>query len=134
MNVFSRGALRWQGGIESSNDAFAHGRKFQPSYTSRIETPLSGSRLSDCAEDQVERAEDPELLSWAAEQNRILITHDINTIPKYAYERIKRGLAMSGVIVVPKDFPIGQAIEELLTIIECSDQSEYINQVLHIPL
>jgi len=83
---------------------------------------------------KIQGYEDPELLSWAADQDRILITHDINTIPKHAYERVVRGLPMSGVIVVPKDFPIGKAIEELLTIIECSDQSEYINQVLHIPL
>jgi hypothetical protein len=41
---------------------------------------------------------------------------------------------MPGVIAVPKDFPIGQAVEELLTIILCSEQSEYDNQVVHIPL
>jgi len=77
---------------------------------------------------------DPSLLAWAAEQNRILLTHDIKTIPKYAYERVSAGQAMPGVIVVPEEFPIGDAIEELLTIIECSDQSEYENQVLRIPL
>jgi hypothetical protein len=65
---------------------------------------------------------------------RILVTHDIKTIPKYAYERIAARLPMPGVIVVPKEFPIGQAIEELLTIIECSEQSEHENQVVHIPL
>jgi hypothetical protein len=78
--------------------------------------------------------EDPPLLEWAATENRLVITHDIKTIPKFAYERVKTGLPMPGVIAVPKDFPIGQAVEELLTIILCSEQSEYDNQVVHIPL
>ncbi|MGE0127031.1 MAG: DUF5615 family PIN-like protein [Blastocatellales bacterium] len=77
---------------------------------------------------------DPSLLEWAASANRVLVTHDISTIPKYAYERVSASLPMSGVIIVPEALPIGQAIEELLTIIECSDQSEYENQVVHIPL
>lgn len=77
---------------------------------------------------------DPDVLAWAAEQNRILITHDIRTIPKYAYERIAQELPMPGVIVVPEDFPIGQAIAEVLMILQCSEQSEYVDQVLHLPL
>jgi hypothetical protein len=78
--------------------------------------------------------EDPALLEWAAASDRILVTHDISTIPKFAYERVVAGLPMPGVIVVPKTYPIGLAIEELLTIIECSEQSEHENQVVHIPL
>lgn len=77
---------------------------------------------------------DPSLLEWAASADRILVTHDINTIPKHAYERVSASLPMPGAIIVPETLPIGQAIEELLTIIECSDQSEYENQVVHIPL
>ncbi|HEX9960988.1 MAG TPA: DUF5615 family PIN-like protein, partial [Pyrinomonadaceae bacterium] len=34
---------------------------------------------------------DPKLLELALAENRIIITHDINTFPKYAYERIKKG-------------------------------------------
>jgi len=41
---------------------------------------------------------------------------------------------MTGVIVVPETMPIGIAIEELLTVIECSEQTEYENQVLHLPV
>jgi len=85
-------------------------------------------------ETELKGVKDPVLLDRAAKENRILVTHDINTIPKYAYERVIAGQSMPGVITVPKALPIAQAIEELLTIIECSDQSEHENQVLHIPL
>jgi len=36
-------------------------------------------------------ADDPAVLEWAAQENRILLTHDVATITKYAYERILSG-------------------------------------------
>jgi predicted nuclease of predicted toxin-antitoxin system len=32
--------------------------------------------------------DDPTVLAWAAQENRILLTHDVATITHYAYERI----------------------------------------------
>ena len=34
-------------------------------------------------------ADDPTVLEWAAQQGRVLLTHDVSTITKYAYERIE---------------------------------------------
>src|SRR5262245_1763799 len=79
-------------------------------------------------------SDDPSLLSSAAEQSRIIVTHDVRTIPKFAYKRVSGGDQMPGVIVVPEAMPIGEAIENLLTLIECSDQKEYLNQVVHLPV
>ena len=56
---------------------------------------------------------DPRLLEWAAANERITVTHDVNTIPKYAYERVRAVQSMPGVIVIPEDLAIGAAIEEL---------------------
>jgi hypothetical protein len=36
-------------------------------------------------------ADDPTVLAWAAAQGRVLVTHDVNTITRYAYERLGRG-------------------------------------------
>lgn len=33
-------------------------------------------------------ADDPEILAWIAEDNRILLTHDRATIPDFAYTRV----------------------------------------------
>ena len=44
---------------------------------------------------------------------RIIVTHDVNTIPKYAYDRVRAAQPMPGVIVIPEDLAIGAAIEEL---------------------
>lgn len=35
-------------------------------------------------------ANDSTVLAWAAKENRILLTHDVATITRYAYERIAK--------------------------------------------
>ena len=79
-------------------------------------------------------AKDPPLLAWAAEQRRILVTHDLKTIPKHAYERVEQGESMPGVIAVPDSVAIGQAIEELVTLIACSEPHEWENLEIYHPL
>jgi hypothetical protein len=78
--------------------------------------------------------DDPEVLAWAAAHGRALVTHDVSTIPRFAYDRIAAGDAMAGVIVVPKALAIGMAIEELAVVVECSDRADLEGQVLFLPL
>jgi hypothetical protein len=79
-------------------------------------------------------ADDPTILGWAAESGRIILTHDQSTMPGFAYERVTAGLAMPGVVEVPWLMPIGQAIEEILLLAECSREGEWEGQVIHLPL
>ena len=79
-------------------------------------------------------ATDSVILAWAAEQRRVLVTHDVNTIPTHAYERVGANLPMPGVVIVPGDLGIGVAIEELAVFVECADPSDVDNQVLYLPL
>ena len=78
--------------------------------------------------------EDDALLSWTAKQGRILLTHDVNTLTRYVYERVKTNKPMPGVIEVNPDFPTGQAIEEILLLAECSLEGEWDGQILYLPL
>ena len=77
---------------------------------------------------------DPELLAWAASEARILLTQDLQTVPDFAAARISAREPMPGVFVVPQQVPIGRAIEELTTLILCSEQSEWENLVVWLPL
>jgi hypothetical protein len=79
-------------------------------------------------------AEDPVVLDWAAQEGRILLTHDIRTVPPYAHQRVDAGQPMAGVIVARESLPIGRAIEDLTVIIECSEPSEWQGQVRYLPL
>jgi len=77
---------------------------------------------------------DAAILDWAAQHQYILITQDSKTLPLEAYERMKIGLPMPGVIVVPKSLPVAQAIEELESIIVCGVPADFDQRVLWLPL
>jgi hypothetical protein len=78
--------------------------------------------------------DDPMVLAWAAQQGRVLLTHDVTTITRYAYERIAAGLAMPGVFEIRRSLAIGAVIEDLLLIAECSLPDEWEGQVRYLPL
>jgi predicted nuclease of predicted toxin-antitoxin system len=78
-------------------------------------------------------ADDPDILEWAANEGRILLTHDVATITMYAYERVNQGRPMIGVIEVIATAPIGRIINDLELFVLCSQPEDYENQVLFIP-
>jgi hypothetical protein len=78
-------------------------------------------------------AEDAVLLEWAAAENRVVLTHDIETMPIVAYERLDAGLPMPGVLLVHK-MTIASAIEEILFIALCGDESDVKDLVTYLPL
>lgn len=102
---------------------------------------LRGLRLRlsalDCLlaqETEVYQREDTDVLDWASLHDRVVLTHDVNTMTKYAYEWLAAGRHLPGVIVVPKELPIGVAIEELVILLYCSFPEEFPGRVIHLPL
>jgi hypothetical protein len=79
-------------------------------------------------------ADDSAVLEWAAQENRVLLTHDVSTITRYAYERVEAGKMMPGVFEVSRSVPIGRAIEDILLLAECSVDGEWEGQVRYLPL
>jgi hypothetical protein len=78
--------------------------------------------------------DDEAVLEWAAQQHRVLISHDVSTITVHAYDRIAAGRSMPGVFEMPRATPISVAIEDLLLIAECSTPGEWEGQVRYLPL
>lgn len=78
--------------------------------------------------------DDRVILEWAAQQGRILLTHDVETMTRYAYERIQAGLTMPGVFEISRNVSVGRAIEELLLLAEGSLEGEWEGQVQYLPL
>ena len=77
---------------------------------------------------------DAEVLEWAAREGRVLLTHDVTTMKRYADERAGAGLPMPGVVEVSQQVPIGQAIEDILLLAECSLEGEWEGQIIFLPL
>ena len=78
--------------------------------------------------------DDPAILEWAAQEESVLLTHDAATMAHFAYQRVKAGKSMPGVIEVPDDLPIGTAIEDILLLVEYSEKGEWESQVVYLPL
>jgi hypothetical protein len=76
---------------------------------------------------------DDKLLDWAAEENRIILTHDAKTFPIFAAEKMAKGEKMCGVIIVPTKMPIGQAIDDLELIILGRFENEWENTITRLP-
>lgn len=79
-------------------------------------------------------ADDPNVLAWAAQEGRIMLTHDVATMTSFAYQRIQTGLFMPGLFEVSRRVPVGLAIEDIILIAECSLEGEWEGQVRFLPL
>jgi Domain of unknown function (DUF5615) len=76
-------------------------------------------------------ADDPTVLEWAAQNNRVLLTHDVRTVTKFAYDRLSAELPMPGIIEVQMDASIGQTIRDILLLIEFPEECD--KQVRYVP-
>ncbi len=76
--------------------------------------------------------EDPLILEWAANEGRVLITRDVRTITRFAYERLEAKLSMPGVIEISKNASIGQVIADILILAEFEE--ELSEQIRYVPL
>jgi hypothetical protein len=80
---------------------------------------------------------DPDVLSFAMEQGRVLLTHDARTIPDHLGALL---LTLTpeqhspGVFVLPQRLATGPAIEEILLLWEASEPEEWRNRVTYLPL
>ena len=82
----------------------------------------------------LQEIDDPTILAWAAKNKRILLTHDRATMPDCAYKRLVRREPITGLFVVNDRMSIRQAIDELLLLINCTEQAEWKGIVLYLPL
>jgi hypothetical protein len=100
---------------ENLNDAITRGLR-------RREPSIDIVRIQDAG---LSGADDPAILQWAAEQGRVLLTHDVSTMTKYAYERLRNGQPMPGVFEVSRTSPISGVIDDLLLLAEGSTDAEW---------
>lgn len=79
------------------------------------------------------QADDPDMLDWVAEAGRILLTHDLRTVPGPAYDRIRAGKPMPGVFAILQNAPIGKTIDDLHAITLVSEPGEWKGRVVYLP-
>ena len=78
-------------------------------------------------------ATDTQLLTWAAQEGRIIITHDRRTMPTHAADLMNKGGNMAGLIVVPRSMSLQRVLEDLELLITCSENDEWVNVIRYLP-
>jgi hypothetical protein len=78
-------------------------------------------------------ADDLALLQIAANEGRILVSHDVRTMPRH-FGQFIAGQSSPGLILVPQKLELRTAIEELLIIWLASQAEEWVNRICYLPL
>jgi predicted nuclease of predicted toxin-antitoxin system len=73
---------------------------------------------------------DPEVLAWAAAEDRVLVTNDRNTLAALAHKRLAMGERMPGLIATTNEQSIGSAIEDIVLIAEYFSEEEIRCQIV----
>jgi Domain of unknown function (DUF5615) len=84
-------------------------------------------------EARLERVPDPDVLALAADQNRILVTHDRQTMPHHFGAFLMTSRSSPGVFLVSQQAGISEVIEALLLIWAASDREDWRNRIVSIP-
>jgi len=76
-------------------------------------------------------ADDPSILRWAAENGRVVMSHDRATLPAFAVQRIEAGQPMPGVFLFHDRRAIGSTIEDVLLFALNSEPDKWEGQILY---
>ncbi len=76
---------------------------------------------------------DPTLLEIAAQQGRILISHDRRTMTRYFCDRLAAGKSSLGLFIVPQQTVIGDVIELLVLIWTASQPNDWVDAITYLP-
>ncbi len=91
-----------------------------------------GIDVRTAQEDRADHLSDPDLLSRATEQGRVLLTHDTDFL-SIGVEWQQRGQAFCGVLFVSTPFSIVQCIEDMELLAHAELPEHLANRVLFLP-
>lgn len=77
--------------------------------------------------------DDPAILAWAASAQRVVMTHDVSTMIRYAHDRVAAGRPMPGVVEVVVGARLATVIDDLILLATASRDGEWEGQVLYVP-
>jgi hypothetical protein len=76
---------------------------------------------------------DLQVLALAAQENRILVTHDRRTMPRH-FASFIISHECPGVVIIAQKVSVNVAIEELLLIWAASEAEDWLNLIVDLPL
>ncbi len=113
---------------------FLADENFRAPIVSGLRRQRPALNIQTAAEAAILRWLDPAVLVYAANHNRLLLSHDVHTLPDHFADLLASGRHSPGVLLVSQTLPIGVSIQELLLIWEASEPEEWRDLCVHIPL
>lgn len=77
--------------------------------------------------------DDLTVLEIAARERRILVSHDLRTMPGHFRTFITRQES-PGLVLVPQKAALGRVIDDLVLLWLASEENDWINQICYLPL
>ena len=76
---------------------------------------------------------DDKVLAIAAQEGRVLVSHDRRTMPRHFADFIATTIS-PGLLIIAQNFPFAAAVEELYLIWAIMEAEQWINQIASLPL
>jgi hypothetical protein len=76
---------------------------------------------------------DPDVLAYAAKEGRVLVSHDITTIPQHFGAFIQTADS-AGVLIALQEAPLMTVVEDLLLLWMVDEAEDWINRIRILPL
>jgi len=114
---------------------FLADENFEDQFLQGIRAEVPALDIKRVQEVNLAGADDPLILACAAEDGRLLLTHDAATMPKYTYVRVDQGLSMPGVVVIrlKTQTTLRAIVNDVALLAQCSRDGEWEGQVLYLP-
>jgi predicted nuclease of predicted toxin-antitoxin system len=106
-------------------------RRFLREAVRYCEPDVDDVRLIDLG---LQQLADGEVLAWAAREDRIVLSHDVNTMGAAADARLVAGLPMAGLVLIHQDAAYRPVIADLCLVFQASNPTEWQNRILRLPL
>ena len=82
---------------------------------------------------QLDGVPDPEVLACAAAEGRILVSHDMKTMPRHFGEFLQTSTS-AGVLIAPQSLPLGKVVDDLLLLWMVDEAADWIDRIRILPL
>jgi hypothetical protein len=77
---------------------------------------------------------DPEILIWCEVYDFVSVTNNCTSMPPHLIDHIAQGRHITGIFILNPSGSIGENLEELILIALASEENEYQDRIVHLPL
>ncbi|NEO22438.1 MAG: hypothetical protein F6J94_17945 [Moorea sp. SIO1F2] len=77
---------------------------------------------------------DPEILDWCEENNFVLVTNNRTSMPVHLTDHLAQDHHIPGIFILNPNLTIGENLEELIIAALASEDNEYQDRIVYLPL